>query len=120
MSTVYFHALGMTRAKNFWFESVTCLYSNPLICRKRSALCFGALPFDRHLEMHLQNGSVLYICSSTCNLSLVRGFSMASGVSVMLVKSSESVSVLGVRSIVILHCAVLLMVQNVVHHVWWQ
>ena len=73
-NTMYFHALGMTRAKNFLFESVTCLYSNPFTCRKRSASCLGDFPFDSHLEICLQNGSVFCICRSACNLSMVSGF----------------------------------------------
>ena len=112
MTTVYFHSFGMTRAQNFWFESVTCLYNNALMCRKRSASCFGAFPFDRCLEMHLENGSVLCIYSRAYNLSSVSSFGMVSGLSVTLVISCESVSDLscGVRSSVVLHCAVLLLV----------
>ena len=94
-STMYFHAFGRVRAKNFWFESMTCLCSNPVICRKRSASCFGALSFDRCLEMHLWNGSDLCICSKACNLSPVSSFGMASSVSVTLVISGVTVSVLG-------------------------
>ena len=110
---MYFYDFGMTRAKNFWFECVTCLYSNPLKCRKRSASCFGAFPFDRHLEMHLQNVSVLCICSSACNLSLVSSFGMKSGVSMILVISGiVSVMGCGVRCSVMLLCAVLPLVQN--------
>ena len=65
--------------------------------------------------MCLENGSVLYICSSACNLSLVGGPGMASGGSVTLVISGVTVSVLGcrVRSSVMLHYAVLLLVWNV-------
>ena len=105
----------MSRTKDFWFESVTCLYSNPLTGRKRSASCFGAFPFYRHLKMHLQKGSVLCICSSACNVSLISSFGMASGVPVTLGISSVSASVLGceVRFSVMLHCAVLLLVLNV-------
>ena len=100
----------MTRAKNFWFEYVTCLHSNPYMCKKRSASCFGAFPFDRCLEMHLQKGSVFCICSSACNLSLVSGFGAASGVAVGI--SGVTVSVLGcrVRSSVLLCWTVLLLV----------
>ena len=78
------------------------------MCKKRSASCFGALLFDRCLEMCLQNGSVLCICSSAWNLSLVRGFGVASGVSVTLVKSGVTVSALGYRvrsSVICMHCA---------------
>ena len=75
MSTVYFYDFGMTRAKNFWFEFLTCLYSNPLLCRKRSTsiLCFSIL-ID----------AWRCICSSACNLSLVSSFGVASDVSVTL------------------------------------
>ena len=77
--------------------------------------CFGTPPFDRHLEMHLQKGSVLCICCSTCNLSLVSSFGVASDVSVMLVISCIAVSVLGcgVRYSVMFLCVVLLLVLNV-------
>ena len=112
MSTVYFHDFGYDKNQEFWFESMTYLYSNPLLCRKRSTSCFGAFPFDRCLEMHLQNGSVLCIWISACNLSLVRSFDMASGVPMILVISGVVVSVLGceVRFSVMLLCAALLLV----------
>ena len=74
LSAVYFQNFGMTRAKNFWFESMTCLYSNPLMCRKRSVSCFGAFPLHRHLEICLQNGSILCICSRACSPSSVSEF----------------------------------------------
>ena len=70
------------RAKNFWFESVTCLWSNPFTCKKRLALCMGTFWFDSHLEMHLQNGSVLCIFSSACNLFMVSSFGVVLGVPV--------------------------------------
>ena len=88
-----FPALGMTRAKNFWFESVTHLYSNALMCKKRSASCFGDFLFDRHLEMHLQKGPVCCISSSACNLSLVSSFGVASGMSVTLEISDVIISI---------------------------
>ena len=114
MSTVYFHALSVIRAKNIWFESITCLYSNPFTYRKRSASCLGAFPFESHLEMPLQKGSVLCTSSSTCNLSSVSSFGVASGVSVILMISSVVVSVLEcrVRFSIMLLCAVLLLVWN--------
>ena len=113
-STVCFHDFGMTRARNFWFESVTCLYSNPLMCKKTSASCLSAILFDRCLQMCLQNGSVLCICSRACNLSSVSSSGMTSGVSVTLVKSAVNVSVLycGVSASVMLHCVGLLRVWN--------
>ena len=115
MSTVYYHDFGMTKATNFWFESVACLYSIPLLCRKRPTSCFGAFPFDRCLEVHLQNGYVLCICSRACNLSSVSNFGMVLGVSVTLVISGVTVSVLGCRVSfsVMLQQAVLLLVWNV-------
>ena len=41
---------------------------------KVSNSCCGALPFNSHLEIHLQNMSVLQICSNASNLSAVSGF----------------------------------------------
>ena len=80
-STVYFQDLGMTRARNFCLKSVTCLYNNPLTWVKRSVLCSGAWPFDKHFDMHLQNGSVFCIWSRASNLSPVRvlGIGIVSG-----------------------------------------
>ena len=40
---------------------------------KISVSCCGALPFNKHLEICLQNRSVLCICSNASNLSAVRG-----------------------------------------------
>ena len=84
------------------------------MCRKRSASCFGALSFDRCLEMHLQNGLVLCICSSACDLSVVIGYGIVSGMSGTVVISGVTVSILGcrVRSSVMLHWAALLLVWN--------
>ena len=50
-----------------------CLYNSPFTWVKVSNSCCGALPFNRHLDMCLQNGSVLYICSNASNLSAVSG-----------------------------------------------
>ena len=80
------------------------------MCRKRSASCLGDFPFDRCLEMHLQKGSVLCICTSACNLSSVSSFGMASNVSVILVTSGVTVSVVDSA---MLWWAVLLQVWNV-------
>ena len=41
---------------------------------KRSVLCLGAFPFDRHLDIHLQDGSVFCICRSACHLSTTTDF----------------------------------------------
>ena len=90
--TVYFQAFGMMSAINFWSASLMCLCSSPLTCLNRLALCFGALPFDNCLEMHLQNGSVLCIWSRASCLSSVRGFSVISWVVFTVVKSGVTVS----------------------------
>ena len=101
----------MTRAKNFWLESMTCLWSNPFTCKKRSVSSLGTLPFDSNLEMHLQNGSILYICSSACNQSVVSGFGVVLGVSVTSgVTASDCGFVVG--SSVVVHWVVLLLVLN--------
>ena len=72
--TVNFQDFGITRARNCLPESVMCLYSSPFTWVKVSNSCCGALPFNSHLDMHLQNGSVLCICSNASNLSAVSGF----------------------------------------------
>ena len=54
---------------------------------KRSVLCLGALPLERHLDIHLQNGSVFCICRSFCSLSSVRDFGVGS---VAFVTSGET------------------------------
>ena len=77
-NTVYFHDLGMTRARNFWPESIMCLYSKPLKCVKRSVSCCGAFPFDNLLDILLQKVSVFCICRRACNLSAVRDFGVGS------------------------------------------
>ena len=71
--TVYFQHLGITRARNCLPESVTCLYNSPLTWVKVSNSCCGALLFNSHLKIHLQNWSVLCICSNASNLSAVSG-----------------------------------------------
>ena len=83
--------------------------------KNHTALLYITFPFDRCLEMCLQKGYVLCICSGACNLPLVSCFGVASGVSVILVISGVAVSVLGcgVRFSVMLLCAVLLLVWNV-------
>ena len=52
------------------------------MCKKRSALCLGAFPFDSHLEFSLQNGSIFSICKNACNLSVVSDFDVVLGASV--------------------------------------
>ena len=61
--------------------------------------------------MHLQNGSVLCICSSACNLSVISGFEVVLGVSVTSgVIASDCGCVVG--SFVEVHWTVLLLVLN--------
>ena len=74
MSTVYFQTFGMTRVKNFWFESVACLYSNPLMWRKRSASCFWAYRMDQfsasvvgHVVCLLLVASAEHLCVFDCS-----------------------------------------------------
>ena len=43
---------------------------------KRSVLCLGAFPVDRHLDIHLQDGSVFCICRSACSLSTAKDFNV--------------------------------------------
>ena len=73
-TTVYFQDLGITRARNCLPESMMCLYSSPFTWVKISNSCYSALPFNNHLEICLQNGSVLCICSNVSNLSTVSSF----------------------------------------------
>ena len=40
---------------------------------KRSVLCLGAFPLDKHLEICLQKGSVFHIWRRASNLSAVKG-----------------------------------------------
>ena len=110
-STVYFYAFGVTRAKNFWFESMTFLYSNPLMCRKRSA---PFLVLFYLIDAWRCTCRIFCICSRACNLSLVSSFGVASFVSVTLVISGVTVSTLGcvVRSSDMFCCVVLLLVWN--------
>ena len=77
-NTIYFHDLGIIRARNFWPESIMCLYSKPLTCVKRSVLCFCAFPFDSCLDILLKKGSIFCICRRACNLSAVRDFGVGS------------------------------------------
>ena len=72
---VNFHDLGMTKAKNCLPASDTCLYSNPLTCVKVVwFMDVELLPFNRHLEMHLQKGSVHCIWSRASRQILCYGF----------------------------------------------
>ena len=66
---------------------MTCLHNNPVMCENKSASCCGTLPFDNHFEIHLQNGSVLCICSRASCLSAAKGFSVISGLVSTVVKS---------------------------------
>ena len=71
---VNFHDLGMTRARNCLPASDTCLYRSPFTWVKVSNLLCGALPFSSLLEMHLQKGSILCICSKASHQSAVNDF----------------------------------------------
>ena len=62
--------------KNCFPDSMTCLYSNPFMWVKTSVSCCGVLPFNKSIEICLQNGKVIYIWSNTSNLSTVRGLSV--------------------------------------------
>ena len=78
--TVYFQDFDMTRARNFCSESVICLYSSHLTWVKSSVSCLGAFPLDKHLEIHLQKGSVFCIWRRSSNPSDVKDFGIGSGV----------------------------------------
>ena len=73
----------MTRARNFFLESVICLYRSPLTWVKSSVSCLGAFPLDNHLEICLQKGSVFCICRKASNLSAARDLGVGSGVDAM-------------------------------------
>ena len=77
--TVYFQDLGMTRARNFCPESITGLYNNPLTWVNRSVSCCRAFLFDKHLDIHLQNGLVFCIWRRAPNLSSVRALGVGVG-----------------------------------------
>ena len=117
-STVCFEALGMMSTINFLFASMMCLYSNPLTCVNKLSLCFGSLPFNNHLEMHLQNGSIFCIWSRALCLLAVRAFGVTFWVVSTVVKSSVTVSLMGwvfegsVSMVVWWWCDVLLLVLN--------
>ena len=78
-NTVYFQDFGMTKARNFLPVSVTCLYNSTLTWVKGSNSWWGALPFRNLLEIHLQNGSALCICSKASKQSAVSGFGVVVG-----------------------------------------
>ena len=71
---VNFHDLGITSARKFLQASETGLYRSPFTWMKVSNLWCSALPFSSHLEMHLQKGSVLCICSNASRQSAVNDF----------------------------------------------
>ena len=60
-----------------------CLYKSPLPWVKRSVLCLGAFPLDKHLEIQLQQGSVSCIWRRAFNLSAVKDLGVRSDVGVM-------------------------------------
>ena len=81
--TVYFHDFGVTKARNLCPELVICLYKSPLTWVKSSASCLGAFPFDKHLEICLQKGSVFSIWRRAPNLSAVKDLDVGCDVGVM-------------------------------------
>ena len=60
--------------RNFFPASETCLYRSPFTWVKVSNSWCCALPFNSLLEMHLQKGSVLCICSNASRWSAVSDF----------------------------------------------
>ena len=64
-----------------------CLYNNPLMCVNKSASCCDALPFDNCFEIHLQNGSILCICSRALCVSAVKILGVISGLDFTVFKS---------------------------------
>ena len=104
--TVYCQDFGITRARNFFPESVICLYRSPLTWVNNSVLCLGAFPLDNHLEICLQKGSDFYVWRRAANLSAVKDFSIGSGFDAISgVILGGTVEVSGVR-----HCWVWLLV----------
>ena len=71
---VNFHDLGITNVGNFFPASKTCSYRSPFTWVKVSNSWCGALPFNSLLEMCLQKGSVLCICSYASRWSAVSDF----------------------------------------------
>ena len=117
-NNVYFQALGMMSATNFWLPSMMFLYSSPFICVNKSASCCGALPFENCLDMHLQNRSIFCIWSRASCLFAVRSFGVISWVVSAVVRSCVTVSLMcwifeGLVSMFTLcWCNVLLLVLN--------
>ena len=60
-----------------------CLYKSPLTWVKISVSCLCAFPLDKHLDIHLQKGSVFCIWIRSSNLSAVKDLGVGSGVSMM-------------------------------------
>ena len=71
---VNFHDFGITSVRNFFPASKMCLYRSPFTWVKVSNLWHGALPINSLLEMHLQKGSVLCICSNASRWSAASDF----------------------------------------------
>ena len=71
---VNFYDLGITSVRNCLLASEMCLYRSPFTWVKVSNWWCGALPFNSLLEMHLQKGSVLCICSNASRWSAVNDF----------------------------------------------
>ena len=56
---------------------------SPLMWVKRSVSCLGAFPLDKHLEIHLQKGSVFCIWRRASTLSAVKDFGVGPDVGMM-------------------------------------
>ena len=96
---VNFHDFGITNVRNFFPASKMCLYRSPFTWVKVSNLRYGALPFNSLLEMCLQKGSALYICSRASRWSAVSDFGV--GVTSWDMWSAASVGMVEVESEVI-------------------
>ena len=81
--TVYFQDFGITRARNFFPESVMYLYRSPLMWVNNCVSCLGSFPLDNHFEIHLWKGSVFCIWRRASNLSAVKDFGVGSSVDAM-------------------------------------
>ena len=83
--TVYFQDFGIMRARNCFQNPWHACIVIPLV-RKTSVSCCGASPCNKCLEICLQNGSVLCLCSNASNLSAVRGLGAVVASGEILVK----------------------------------
>ena len=60
-----------------------CLYKSPLTLIKSSVSSLGTLPLDKHLDNHLQKGSVFCIWKRASNWSAVKVLGVGFGVGTM-------------------------------------